>query len=306
MLDRVVRWAAAARALGLSIKPLAGDSSAFERHHVSGHFASRRRRESRRARRRRMAGKKRNPAKALKALPKLGITASAYSHLILSMWCGTGNGSDSPHFEKILFDAWRRVPHRSFTAVFDAGYDSEPHHKLARHEMGLRSIMPPLIGRPTEKPPTYWRRRMKRLLATKASRRRCGYTQRWQVETVISMIKRNLGSALRGKSAHSRYRDLRLKVLTHNIMIFKRGSRQSRMSLLIGLVNSSKPEAIQQLAADAGEPSSSRPKRRVRRQYPIASGINRTSKREPESRSGKEARLPAGQDGDAGGTRVRC
>jgi hypothetical protein len=46
------------------------------------------------------------------------------------------------------------------------------------------------------------------------------------------MIKRNLGSALRGKSAHARYRDLRLKVLTHNVMIVKRGSRQSRTSLI--------------------------------------------------------------------------
>jgi hypothetical protein len=147
------------------------------------------------------------------------------------MWFGTGSGSDSPHFEKLLFEAWRRVPHRRFTAVFDAGYDREDNHCIARQDLGVRSIMPPLIGRPTDKPPTRWRRLMKRLLRTKQSRRRTGYTQRWQAETAVSMMKRNLGSALRGRTARSRYRDLALKVLTHDIMILRRrGSRQSRMS----------------------------------------------------------------------------
>jgi len=176
LLDAVARWADLHRALGLSLKPLAGDSSTFEHHHVSRHYENRqRRRESRRARRRRMAGKKRNPAQALRRLPKLAVAVAAYSHVALSAWCGTGSGSDAPHFERLLFDAWRRVPRRTFTAVFDAGYDSEANHRIARRDMGVRSIIPPLVGRPTHKPPpTYWRRRMKRILRTKRSRRRCG------------------------------------------------------------------------------------------------------------------------------------
>jgi hypothetical protein len=43
--------------------------------------------------------------------------------------------------------------------------------------------------------------RLLRLLRSKQSRRACGYTQRWQAETVVSMIKRNLGDELRGKTA---------------------------------------------------------------------------------------------------------
>jgi hypothetical protein len=39
------------------------------------------------------------------------------------------------------------------------------------------------------------------------------------------MLKRNLGSALRGKSSQSRERDLRLKVHTHNLMILRRRTR---------------------------------------------------------------------------------
>jgi hypothetical protein len=62
---------------------------------------------------------------------------------------------------------------------------------------------------------------MKRLLATTESRRKCGYTKRWQVETVNSMMKRNQGSALAGKNAWSRRRDMLLRILTHNVMILR-------------------------------------------------------------------------------------
>jgi transposase len=87
--------------------------------------------------------------------------------------------------------------------------------------MNLLSLIPPDSGRPPKAgtPGGRWRRHMKALLATPESRRRCGYTQRWQSETVISMIKRNLGSALRGRTAHSRKRDMALKSLTHDLMV---------------------------------------------------------------------------------------
>ncbi len=215
LLDVVARWAAAARALGLSTKPLAADSTCFEPHHLGRHLEHRRRR----------AGRKRNPRRALRRLPKLGVGVATANHLILSMWTGTGTGGDSPHFEPLLFDAWRRVPHRTFAAVLDAGYDSEANHRIARQDMGLRSIIPPLVGRPAAEPSTRWRRHMKRLLGSKEARRRCGYTQRWQAETVFSMIKRNLGSALSGRGARSRKRDMALKVLTHDIMILRRQRR---------------------------------------------------------------------------------
>jgi hypothetical protein len=45
------------------------------------------------------------------------------------------------------------------------------------------------------------------------------YGQRWQVETVNSMIKRTMDSALRASSYWSQSRELVLRVLTHNIMI---------------------------------------------------------------------------------------
>ena len=45
------------------------------------------------------------------------------------------------------------------------------------------------------------------------------YGQRWQIETVFSMLKRNLGAALRAPRYHSPAREIRLRVLTHNLMI---------------------------------------------------------------------------------------
>lgn len=45
------------------------------------------------------------------------------------------------------------------------------------------------------------------------------YGQRWQVETVFSMIKRNFGSALRARKYWSQNREMLLLVLTHNIAI---------------------------------------------------------------------------------------
>jgi hypothetical protein len=243
LLDAAAAWAARARILGLSRKPLALDSTCFESRHVSRHY-ERRCKESKESRKEAGAGagagagaKGRRPARgrgsgekarrrgirhATRRMPKLALGVSSRSHLILSARASTGAGGDQPHFGPLALDAWRRVPHRSFTVVADAGFDSEPNHRVARHDMGLRSVIPPDIGRPRKDggpPGGRWRGHMKRQLATKDGRRRSGYTQRWQVETVNSMMKRNLGSALSGKTAWSRKRDMRLKVLTHDLMV---------------------------------------------------------------------------------------
>ena len=48
---------------------------------------------------------------------------------------------------------------------------------------------------------------------------RAAYRQRAEVETVMSMIKRRQGNHVHGRTYQSQCRDLRLMVLTHNIMI---------------------------------------------------------------------------------------
>jgi transposase len=47
------------------------------------------------------------------------------------------------------------------------------------------------------------------------------YGQRWQVETVNSMIKRLLGSALRARVEANQFREIILRSITHNVMIVR-------------------------------------------------------------------------------------
>jgi len=75
---------------------------------------------------RRGKGRKSTRSDTVKRLPKAAVAVSTHSHLVLSLWTGTGGGSDHPHFEPLLLDAWRRVPNRRFKVVADAGYDSNP------------------------------------------------------------------------------------------------------------------------------------------------------------------------------------
>ena len=96
----------------------------------------------------------------------------------------------------------------------DAGYDSEANHVYARDYHGITTTIPPKIGRPTDKAPTG---RYRRLMFHTLSRR--PYGQRWQVESVFSMAKRNYGSEVAGLTYWSQCRDVYLLVLTHNLGI---------------------------------------------------------------------------------------
>ena len=90
----------------------------------------------------------------------------------------------------------------------------EASHDFARQPKGVRTLIPATIGRRTTKPLRgYWRRQMKsRLHLTR-------YGQRWQVETVNSMIKRLIGCELRARFYWSRWREMLLMAVTLNIMI---------------------------------------------------------------------------------------
>ena len=108
--------------------------------------------------------------------------------------------------------------------VADSGYDSENNHRIARLDLGVRAVIPPNAGRPTlTGPPLHQplRRKMYHRFGRPAEQRL--YRQRWQSETVNSMLKRNLGSALRAHTTTHRRHELLLRVLTHNIMLLAEG-----------------------------------------------------------------------------------
>src|SRR5262249_34426629 len=102
------------------------------------------------------------------------------------------------------------------TLLADADFDGEWVHEHVR-SYGIRTLIPPERGRPSDKPPAGRGRRRMRQRVDKTK-----YGQRWQTETANSMIKRRLGSALRARSYWSQCREIILRVVTHNVMIVLR------------------------------------------------------------------------------------
>lgn len=194
----------------------------LESHHVSRHFEKRQRQTARQARKKPRTNKQkqyaanRRRAKVNKRLPKLSLAVQASSHLILAAKATTGLGADHAHFVWLLLSAAERMPLE--TVLADAGYDSEDNHRLARDELQIRSLIPATCGRPGADGPTgHYRRLMRRRLGGGPDKR--FYGQRWQAETVNSMIKRNLGSACRARTPTGRKKDILLRAITHNAMI---------------------------------------------------------------------------------------
>jgi hypothetical protein len=150
--------------------------------------------------------------------PKVVLVTDCQSHLVLSAVPGRGPGSDLRQFRAALKEAAGRA--RIGTLLADADFDAEWVHEEVRRAYGIRTIIPPERGRPSEKPPAgKWRRWMKGQFA----RFQAKYGQRWQTETVNSMIKRRLGSALRARAYWSQCREIILRVITHNVMIVASG-----------------------------------------------------------------------------------
>ncbi len=180
------------------------DSSGFEAHHTSHYFV-----------RRRAAGDTQGQTMTYRRFPKLGLVVDCDNHLILSGVPGRGPGPDFFHLVQAVNDACAR--RRIGTLLADAGYDAEWVHEFLREQLAIRSVIPPKIGRPTTKlPRSRWRRLMKQRFD------QATYGQRWQVETVFSMIKRRLGSTLGARSYWRQTRALMLKAITHNVLVLLR------------------------------------------------------------------------------------
>ena len=203
LLDMTIRVGQIIGKLGPRIPLAAMDGTGLESRHASAYYV-----------RRKAKFKDFKQSMTYKRFPKAGLVCDCKSHLILSIVPERGPGSDASHFQRAFDQAHRRIHFAALVA--DAGYDGEHNHVYARSR-GVRSLIPPLIGRPTDKPASgYWRRMMQRVLP------RSRYGQRWQAETTNSMLKRLLGSALRARSYWSQCRETHLRGLSLNIMILRR------------------------------------------------------------------------------------
>ena len=201
LLDATVR-----RALGERprVELAAGDSSGLESSQISPYFVKRR-------------GPRRDAIQGTTytRYPKLEVLCDCDTHVIVAATPTLGPRPDTDRMVPLLLPALSRGVGIG-CALFDAGYDCERNHRVARGACHVRSVMPARAGRPRKDPGTAPAGRWRRLMRV---RRDFRYGQRWQVETVVSMVKRRQGGYVLGRSEAAREREMSLKVLTHNVMI---------------------------------------------------------------------------------------
>lgn len=145
--------------------------------------------------------------------PKLTVLCDCSNHLILAVKTTRGPSPDAA----MLIPSMQAIPPGITieTLLADAGYDSERNHVYARKYRKVRSIIPARGGRRSNNlPRTKYRRLMKQQF------NRSLYSKRSQVETVMSMIKRRWGCAVRAHGTLAQTRELWLMALTHNLAIF--------------------------------------------------------------------------------------
>jgi len=147
------------------------------------------------------------------------VAVDTRRHLIAGVVTGRGPGPDIVQLPEVMGKAWMKA--QIDTVMGDADDDAAWAHVWMREDLGVKTLIPPRIGRPTRKPPSgKWRRWMSEQLEETTD-----YGQRWQVETVFSMIKRNLGDTLSGRSEAAQCNDLNLLAITHNVMVLLRSGR---------------------------------------------------------------------------------
>lgn len=205
LLDETVEAAMRNGVMRRRVSLAAIDGTGFETRHISSYFVRRRQR----------ACKTGYQTTTYTRWPSANLICDCGSHMILAVVTGRGPGPDDPYFRPTLAQATRRV--KIGTVLADAGYDSEGAHRFAREVCKTRTLIPATRGRPSKtRPKGHWRNQMKRRFNHEK------YRQRWQAETVNSMIKRTMDSALRARTYWSQSREITLRVLTHNIMILRR------------------------------------------------------------------------------------
>jgi IS5 family transposase len=201
LMDEIIDFAIKRKMMNKNVALSAVDGTGFESHHVSAYFV-----------RRKAKGGKSFQETTYQRFPKVGILADAENYLILSGIPSIGPGADIVYWKAAICGALKRVVLK--TLVADAGYDSEEAHRFAREDHSIRTLIPPRAGRPTTKLP---RSKYRRIMATRFDKTL--YGQRWQIETINSIIKRRLGSFLRARTYWSQMREIMLRLFIYNAMV---------------------------------------------------------------------------------------
>jgi len=202
LLEGVLDRCRQAKILGPRSPLAAIDSTGLESHHASTYYTKR---------------CQRHKGHYKSRYPKLSAVGDTANHLILGFVIDRGPKPDLSEARPTVREA---LSHQSLGDLLgDPGYEAEDFHRFCREQQGLRSIIPTTDrGRPRpDGGPHPIRGRYRKLMKSRFPK--VLYGQRWQVETILSMLKRNLGSALRARNYHSQNREIRLRVLAHDVGI---------------------------------------------------------------------------------------
>jgi hypothetical protein len=205
LLDGVLKRCRKAKILGKRTPLAAIDSTGLESRHSSVYYTKR---------------TKTQKGHYKSRYPKLSVVGDTANHLILG--CGIDRGP-KPDLTEARPTVQETVYHQPLGALLgDAGFEAEGFHSFCRDELKIRSIIPTRDrGRPrADGQPRPVRGHYRKLM--KSHFPQVLFGQRWQVETIFSMLKRNFGSALRARRYQSQNREMRLRILTHDLGILLR------------------------------------------------------------------------------------
>lgn len=182
-----------------SVPVAAMDGTGFESRAVSGYFV---------ARERSLQFKGLVERAKYFRYPKVGLVCDVANHLILTGIPELGPRFDREHFREALVRAVRQKPIKTLLA--DRIYDAETHHAFAE-QLSVRPVIRLRTGKGVIKSPR--RRSLADAFPLKL------YRLRAHVETVVSMLKRNMGTFTRARRFQSRSREILLRLFTHNVAI---------------------------------------------------------------------------------------
>ena len=202
LLEGVLRRCRQAKILGQRTPLATIDSTGLESRHTSVYYTQR---------------TKTQKGHYKSRYPKLSAVGDTANHLILSGVMDRGPKPDLVEGRATLEQALSHQP--LGTLLGDLGYEAEYFHRFCREQRGIRSIIPTRDrGRPrADGGPHAVRGYYRKLMQQHFPK--VLYGQRWQGETIFSMLKRNYGSALRARGFHSQNREIRLRILTHDLGI---------------------------------------------------------------------------------------
>lgn len=198
LMQSILKQAGAKKLIGSVIAMAAMDGTGLESHHVSRYFTERRREQA---------------AYYRRGFPKVGIVCDTSNHLVIAGIPERGPQFDRTHFKKALREATGQK--EIDLLLTDAGYDAEANHQQAREVYGIKMITPATHAQRSDRLP---RKGFYRCLMRTSFPKEL-YGQRWQIETVMSMLKRNLGTCTRARHYWSQCREILLRLFTHNVMI---------------------------------------------------------------------------------------